>query len=208
MKKTNELLNDIKEIDNWKEKIVEHINNKLSKHKSTYDWAEDFLSNLSNEYIENDDPIKTKEELSKVLNDDELVEKVHGYNMTINAWYFDVKILRILENTNPYLLYSVLDIIFENYVVHVDDLCIEKLQSVISEYEFGEKQIGKCLKAVDYKAEQCVCDFLSKTFISNEFSEDSGLEKNYSDYFAELTMKYEKDIKMNYIIKKLKQVKL
>lgn len=208
MQKIKELFDTIIKNDNWRTEMITHINNRIEKHESTYDACEDFLSNLSNKYVEDDNPEKTKEELSKLLNDDELLDIVHEFILKINIWYFDVKILRSLQKMNPYLVFSVLDIILENYVVHLDDLCVEKIQSIISEYEFEYEQIEKCLRAIDYKAEYYVCEFLSKTFISNEFSEDSGLEKNYADYFAELVMKYEKDIKINFIVKKLKQVKL
>lgn len=208
MKKIKELFESVKENKNWRKEIINHIKEVLEKHKSIDNVYQDFLSNVSNIYMEEDNPEKTKEELSKILNDDELLEAIHDFVLKINVWYFDVKLLRSLQKINPYLVFSVLDIILENYVIHLDDLCVEKIQSIISEYEFEDEQIEKCLRAIDYKSEYYVCEFLSKSFISNEFSEDSGLEKNYADYFAELVIKYERDIKINFIVKKLKQVKL
>lgn len=206
MQKIKGFLKKLEKNKNWKKELTTYIKDVLENNQPDNNDYKELLKIVADVYVAQDDSEKTKEELSGIINDDELLITIHNFILEIKKWYFDVKLLRSLQTINPYLVNSVLDIIIDDFVIHVNDSCVEKIKSVISEFECDEEQITKCLTAIDYIAEFYAREFLSKSYISSEFSEDSGLEKKCSDHFAELITMYERDLKINYIVKKLKSM--
>lgn len=202
MKNFNDIFNEIKSTDvSWEDKINKYLEQK--EDGEINQEYETFLGNISEIYKDIDDNDIAKKELEKYLTNDTLINNLHTEICNINTWFNDVRILRLLEKNNPKVLGYVFESIFNNFILHIDIGELENLSNLFENVECSENELLSCAQALDFISEIYVKSLLSKNLMIKDFTESSGIDKEYAISFVELISKNEMDIKINYLIKNM-----
>lgn len=205
MKNAIDLLKELKEKSgDWKDLIIRFIDGNLDDTDDLYKAVFSVFRAIRESYRTTE---QISEDIITELDDPELVSLISDYIKKSLGWFFDLSLLRQLENENDNLAEKLISIVMEEFIIHNGvngETKIKELLDPVSEYD--EKSLLSLIHALGAFTKYSITNNSNKECIRTNILEDGGLPEKLCEQIADLIWENRIELKIDYIIHQIGDV--